>query len=374
MNERLNLQDIIDLLSKKQNITKKDAESFLRELFAIISDNIEKNESVKIKDFGAFKLVKVNARKSVDVNTGEAIEIAPHYKLSFAPEKSLREAINRPFSHFESVVLEEGVTFDNLENEDVADENDNSETETEITDITETVSEKENIDVEAVLLADESIREEPEAISRDIPDEEAPSIDPDFRPNVAVLSDSTKSESEQMFDKHKRRTKRRRFISLSFIVVLIIAAFAVGGYYIQEIMNATTNQTKTTDQKNQTRIVFEKENQTDSIAAAQATDSISKTATNLQEVEKKDSEPLAIETLEYGQTMRLISLKHYGHRSFWPYIYEENKDVIKNPNNVPLGTKLVIPQPSKYGIDPKDKASIEKAKALETKLVNEMGL
>ena len=117
MNERLSLQDLIDLLAKKQEMTKKDAEAFLRELVAIITENIEANESVKIKDFGTFKLVKVNARKSVDVNTGEAIEIAAHYKLSFNPDKLLKEAVNRPFAHFESVVLEEGVTFDNIENE-----------------------------------------------------------------------------------------------------------------------------------------------------------------------------------------------------------------------------------------------------------------
>ena len=115
MNERLSLQDLIDLLAKKQEITKKEAEVFLRELIAVISETIESNESVKIKDFGTFKLVKVNARKSVDVNTGEAIEIAAHYKLSFTPDKLLKEAINRPFVHFESVVLEEGVSFDNIE-------------------------------------------------------------------------------------------------------------------------------------------------------------------------------------------------------------------------------------------------------------------
>ena len=118
MNERLSLQDLIDLLAKKQEITKKEAEVFLRELIAVISETIESNESVKIKDFGTFKLVKVNARKSVDVNTGEAIEIAAHYKLSFTPDKLLKEAINRPFAHFESVVLEEGVSFDNIEKDE----------------------------------------------------------------------------------------------------------------------------------------------------------------------------------------------------------------------------------------------------------------
>lgn len=112
MSERLTLQDLVDLLSNKQNITKKDAEAFLRELVALISETIEQKDFVRIKDFGTFKLTPVSARKSVDVNTGAAIEIPAHYKLSFIPDKLLREGVNRPFSHFESILLEDEVTFE----------------------------------------------------------------------------------------------------------------------------------------------------------------------------------------------------------------------------------------------------------------------
>ena len=133
MNDRLSLQDLIDLLAQKQGITKKDAETFLREFIALISENIESNEPVKIKDFGTFKLIKVNARKSVDVNTGEAIEIPAHYKLCFTPDKSLKYAINRPFSHFDSVLLEFGVSFTNIDKEYTADESDEFLAEVEVT-------------------------------------------------------------------------------------------------------------------------------------------------------------------------------------------------------------------------------------------------
>lgn len=112
MSKRLTLQDLVDLLSDKQNVTKKDAEAFLRELVALISETIEQKDFVRIKDFGTFKLTPVSARKSVDVNTGEPIEIRAHYKLSFTPDKLLREGVNRPFSHFESVLLEDEVTFE----------------------------------------------------------------------------------------------------------------------------------------------------------------------------------------------------------------------------------------------------------------------
>lgn len=112
MNEKLLLQDLVDLLSKKSKITKKDADSFFRELFQLILERIFDNDSVKIKDFGTFKLISISSRESVNVNTGEKIEIPPHYKLSFIPDKVLKNLVNKPFSQFETVLLEDGAVFD----------------------------------------------------------------------------------------------------------------------------------------------------------------------------------------------------------------------------------------------------------------------
>lgn len=114
MSERLTLQDLIDILAEKQNITKKDAENFLRELINLVTETIQEKDFVRIKDFGTFKLTLVSARKSVNVNTGEDIEIPPHYRLNFTPDKLLRESVNKPFAHFESVLLNEDVDFSDL--------------------------------------------------------------------------------------------------------------------------------------------------------------------------------------------------------------------------------------------------------------------
>lgn len=107
MNEKLTLQDLVDFLSKKSDITKKEADLFLRELFQLILDRIFENDSVKIKDFGTFKLISVSSRESVNVNTGEKIQIPAHQRLSFAPDRVLKELVNKPFSQFESVSLDE---------------------------------------------------------------------------------------------------------------------------------------------------------------------------------------------------------------------------------------------------------------------------
>ncbi|MDR1716841.1 MAG: HU family DNA-binding protein [Prevotella sp.] len=421
MNERLSLQDLIDLLAKKQGIAKKEAETFLRELIAVISESIESYDPVRIKDFGVFKLVKVNARKSVDVNTGEAIEIPAHYKLSFNPDKSLKEAINRPFAHFESVILEDGVSFENVESEteeDIAEEEDDStdtiSIEEEITEYI-TIPEKSEIKAtEANVIAKEipipdteaesAITEAKEEAEINSEEENAGESVSEITRNKTVpvaaaaipRSSSASTDIESMFYNHRKKSKRRRFISLGFVILLILAAFAIGGYYFQELAAFLTGQPPV-DKSKKVVIVFDKKSPTDSLAQkqdstqiqgiAQETKNEPQQETKLPKAEPKNEEvkiaaqpvkdsskPLATETIRSGHTLRNIALEYYGHKSFWVYIYEENKDVIKNANNIALGTKLIIPAPSKYGIDPKNPASIEKAKQREAKLFKEMGI
>lgn len=439
MNERLSLQDLIDLLAKKQEITKKEAEVFLRELIAVISETIESNESVKIKDFGTFKLVKVNARKSVDVNTGEAIEIAAHYKLSFTPDKLLKEAINRPFAHFESVVLEEGVSFENIEKdetvnieeadeeEDVSVDEDTNEVsptpiadshqvenedftpelgsgDTAIIETEDTVphTERAPLEEEEVQSDNDTIApSEAENISEPIVDEVSEERMLEYKKSIeeAKLAAKEKDLEYERLVKETRQTAKRRkkFVSLGFFIFLIIAAFLIGGLYFQEIARFLT---EGPIQNNSTAIVADNQNiddkktdtlavSSDSIAKAKKQDSIAivtektlasensikpQTQKTEQPTATKGNTPLAIITIEPGNTLRNISLKYYGHKSFCVYIYEENKDKIKNINSIPLGTKLTIPSPSKYGINLQDQASLEKAKVKERELFKTMGL
>ncbi|MDR3057263.1 MAG: HU family DNA-binding protein [Prevotella sp.] len=416
MNERLSLQDLIDLLAKKQEITKKDAESFLRELIAVISENIENNESVKIKEFGVFKLVKVNARRSVDVNTGEAIEIAAHYKLSFTPDKSLKEAINRPFAHFESVVLEDGVSFDNIEKEESSELVESEATVDEVESTETSVSNEAAISSiilqeivtdkpvgEVVPPVSEISEHEPEDIVEEPQDivvqeeveetiENVPSVaEVEQQQDEAISSslpeDKVESDDSEtvLVDQKRASKRRRRFISLAFFIFLIIAGFFIGGLYFQEIAKFLTEGPA---DENKTVAIVEDKKPDAVITPDSLTIKIDSTRVDGVEdpsvVSDKNgitmidntttSAHLATITIEPGSTLRNISLKYYGHKSFWVYIYEENKDKIKNANNVPLGTKLIIPFPAKYGINPQDKASIDTAKQKEQRLFSEMGL
>ena len=104
MNEKLNIQDLIDLLAEKHGMSKKNADSFVKEFFQLIEEALEKDKYVKVKGLGAFKLIDVESRESVNVNTGERFEIQGHTKVSFTPEPALKDLINKPFSHFEKPI------------------------------------------------------------------------------------------------------------------------------------------------------------------------------------------------------------------------------------------------------------------------------
>lgn len=372
MNERLSLQDLIDLLAKKKEITKKDAEAFLRELFAVISENIEANEPVKIKDFGTFKLIKVNPRKSVDVNTGEAIEIAAHYKLSFTPDKSLKEAVNRPFAHFESVVLEEGVTFDNVEVNNIVDNQENIVVEetNEVVQESSVIPDKAVEETPPVVEEPAEIEEDnktaqsesvPEAIISKI-EEEAVSKNVDKKDILLVVKEEH-NETYEESDQPKPKGIRKRYLTLVFFVFLIIAGFVVGGLYFQEIAEYLTNGPDKKDS-----IEAEKPQSYKPVIAAVDTTKL------LADTVASANQSLAKETIQPGHTLRNIALKHYGNKSFWVYIYQENKDKIKNPNNVPLGTELIIPTSAKYGIDAKNPESVKKAKEQEELLFKQMNI
>ena len=127
MNERLYLQNFVDLLSEKHGMNKKDAEKFVKEFFLLIEEALERDRSVKIKGLGTFKLVEVESRESVKVNTGERFQIEGYTKVSFVPDTSLRDIINKPFAHFETVVLNENTILEDTpiaesDDEDVIEE------------------------------------------------------------------------------------------------------------------------------------------------------------------------------------------------------------------------------------------------------------
>jgi nucleoid DNA-binding protein len=112
---KFGLQDLADILVSKGGISYEEANDFVTSFFGLIQEGIELDEIVKIKGLGTFKLVTVEARESVNVNTGERVLIDSHGKVTFSPDATMKDIVNKPFSGFETVILNEGVTFDDME-------------------------------------------------------------------------------------------------------------------------------------------------------------------------------------------------------------------------------------------------------------------
>ena len=109
------LQLIADAVAKKHKITVKEAEKFVSSMFDVMNEGLKTDKLVKVKGLGTFKVQAVKPRESVNVNTGERVLIEGHDKVSFTPDTTMKELVNKPFALFETVVLNDGVDFADLE-------------------------------------------------------------------------------------------------------------------------------------------------------------------------------------------------------------------------------------------------------------------
>ena len=109
------LQLIADTIAKKHKITVKDAEKFVSAMFDVMNEGLKTDKLVKVKGLGTFKVQAVKPRESVNVNTGERVLIEGHDKVSFTPDATMKELVNKPFAQFETVVLNDGVDFTDID-------------------------------------------------------------------------------------------------------------------------------------------------------------------------------------------------------------------------------------------------------------------
>ena len=109
---KLNLSDLAPQLIEKHGLDRREANYFVESFISILHEGLEADQQVKIRGLGTFKVVGVEARESVNIHTGERVVIDSHMKLSFTPDAAMKELVNKPFSQFETVILNDGVEFD----------------------------------------------------------------------------------------------------------------------------------------------------------------------------------------------------------------------------------------------------------------------
>lgn len=108
----INLKELAKHLVEKHELTATDAEHFVTQFIETLQESVLSEKLVKVKGLGAFKLTPISARESVDVNTGDRIVIEGRDKITFTPDNAMKDLVNRPFSQFDTVVLNAGVAFD----------------------------------------------------------------------------------------------------------------------------------------------------------------------------------------------------------------------------------------------------------------------
>lgn len=154
MDKKVLIQDLADGLVLRRGLPKKDADVFVRSVFEIIGEYLQTDKIVKVKGLGTFKLVTVDSRESVDVNTGERIVIKEYTKINFTPDPVLRDAVNKPFAQFETVVLYEGTDIADMERMDIPDLSEDNEAEN-VSDVNEEADEMVLSESEEVLSGEE---------------------------------------------------------------------------------------------------------------------------------------------------------------------------------------------------------------------------
>ena len=388
MNEKITLQDLVELLSEKNDMTKKNADAFLRCMFDLIEEALTNEKYVKIKGLGTFKLTEVDSRESMNVNTGERIEIQGHTKISFTPDTTMKELINKPFSHFETVILNDGVELEDTpfdiepKVEEMADEMVEKiieEPQVEVEPVVEVkveVAEEpvvspvvdEPIPVEEV---SESVEEEPKEIeavvdeepevSEPVDIEEKPveveekvePIEEEISEEVSIPEEKVEEKPEIFIPEAPRAENKTTFKVLIGIIVVLLLIILFGVYWIffrQEKVD--TNWEYTAPVKETASVVQVEEQQ----AVKEDTLLVSEDTMVVQPVQEEQTmvlpEDVVYEitgtittlTLEPGQTLVKLALKYYGSKNFWPYIVQHNPDVIKDADRVPKGATIKIPK------------------------------
>ena len=117
---KLTIQEIARVLVEKNGLSQHDADDFANLVFAVVVEQLQRGEQVKVRGLGTFKIVDVEARESVSVRTGERVVIESHQKVSFTPDTMMKELVNKPFSQFETVMLNDGVEFEDIEDDEEA--------------------------------------------------------------------------------------------------------------------------------------------------------------------------------------------------------------------------------------------------------------
>lgn len=322
MDDKLIIEELVSRLATRQHIEQADAQAFVCSFLTLIEEGLRKDKYVRVKGFGTFKLI------DTDLNEG---------RIVFVPEASVRDAVNKPFSHFESVELRDDVRFD-----DVVEE--------------ECVSAADKV----VTVADNSeTHDEPVAEEQC----EVKSSDGIVENNTAEKPDVVEV-SQSNGESYRRKGSMHWYLLAAILFVgIVIGCGIMWGVLSHKVRSAKVVETENnvteiepvigitdTIENDSSSVINEEEPDTASVTR-KTIDSIIKVTTENKneikylsdEVAYKISGTIEEYTISKGSTLSKVAYRYYKNRKLWPYIVMHNKDIIQDPNNVPIGTVLRIP-------------------------------
>ena len=247
---KLTLNNIAKVLVEKNGLEPKEAMTFTAAMFDLIHDRLNEEGIVKVKGLGTFKMIRVEARESINVRTGERVLIDSHAKITFTPDAVMKELVNKPFSQFETVVLNDDVEFTDMKSEETTDETNNSEQSESLVDVVSEGGTPEPAPVvapePAPVVAPEPVAEvapEPVAVVApepvaEVAPEPTPVVAPEQTrevPEPTVPSADEESEEktsavQTCYEEDEEESHWLRNIGWAFLVLVLMAASAVGGY------------------------------------------------------------------------------------------------------------------------------------------------
>lgn len=227
------IQEIARILVEKNNLTAAEANRFVVEMFSVILQRLQADELVKVKGLGTFKIINVEARESVSVRTGERVVIDSHSKVAFTPDTVMKELVNKPFSQFETVALNDGVEFSDLQEEATEEETVESVAEEEaaapVVEPAPVVEEPQPAELQFVVEDEpEPVVEEPQAAEPQFVVEEEP------QPVVEVPRPIVEAPKPVAFaadeDEEAEARPWGRWLAIAASVLVLMAFAAYGGY------------------------------------------------------------------------------------------------------------------------------------------------
>ena len=201
---KYSITQLATILVKKNGISNDEALKFVTAIFDIVKEGLETDKLVKIKGFGTFKIIDVDPRESVNVNTGERVLINGHQKITFTPDSVMKEMVNRPFAQFETVVLNDGVDFSDIDKLSNINENIDKQEETQ-EELLEIIQEEEEEKKE------EGKKEEGKEEVHDITPQESSTNDDVVRnqttisPTKELAETSTKETTEKLIEESSEK-------------------------------------------------------------------------------------------------------------------------------------------------------------------------